>query len=117
MLTGESPCPPDVDKNQLKKQVGGGWRPTIPRSTPTQWEGLIQKCWDQTPTERPSFEKIVENLKPLQSSITPPDTSLKNSIKNQKRKKNTDLSSSMGDGDGDGGDDGGDGSDDYDANI
>jgi hypothetical protein len=38
-----------------------GKRPEIPKNCPRRLQELIQKCWAQDPTLRPSFEQIVEN--------------------------------------------------------
>jgi hypothetical protein len=38
-----------------------GKRPEIPKQCPRRLRELIQKCWAQDPTLRPSFEQIAES--------------------------------------------------------
>jgi serine/threonine protein kinase len=42
-----------------------GSRPPRKRYLPREISDLIEKCWDQEPTERPSFEDIVEDAEML----------------------------------------------------
>lgn len=42
--------------------VMAGKRPTIPDYTPDYWKDLIERCWDQNPTHRPSFTEIANTL-------------------------------------------------------
>jgi serine/threonine protein kinase len=44
---------------QLMKRVDAGGRPVL-ASELDQWQPFVQKCWDNNPLERPSFEGIVQ---------------------------------------------------------
>ena len=47
---------------QLKKYVTSGGRPNIPDSIPNNWKELIEHCWSGDPSDRPTFNEIVEKL-------------------------------------------------------
>jgi hypothetical protein len=50
----------------VMRQVRDGKRPPIPESDAAGLQAdLIQRCWAQDPTMRPSFQQILEYLKPL----------------------------------------------------
>ncbi|MCO5602820.1 hypothetical protein L7F22_056959 [Adiantum nelumboides] len=56
---------PYVDYNPVQAAVGvvmHGLRPSIPSSTFPPLRYLIQKCWDQNPTNRPHFSEILQML-------------------------------------------------------
>jgi hypothetical protein len=39
-----------------------GQRPTIPRSWDGHWSDLMQRCWDENPSNRPGFDVIISKL-------------------------------------------------------
>ena len=39
------------------------WRPELPENLSKKWKSLIQSCWDQEPSKRPSFAEVEEALK------------------------------------------------------
>jgi len=41
----------------------GQIRPTLPRDTDQNWAGLMERCWKEDPTARPSFTDIMEQIK------------------------------------------------------
>jgi serine/threonine protein kinase len=52
-----------VTKFQLIHYVSGGLRPTIPSTVPDSYRQLIEACWQQNPSLRPSFRQIVEQAR------------------------------------------------------
>ena len=58
---------------EISSAVAAGERPVIApelaTSAPTGWIELMQKCWDQDPTNRPTFDAIHDALKPIRDSI------------------------------------------------
>ena len=44
-------------------QCYDGYRPSFKETTPTCYQNLISKCWNQDPKERPTFEEIVHHIK------------------------------------------------------
>lgn len=52
----------DVAVFAIPRLVLKGDRPSIPKDTPKHWTRLIQSCWQDKPSKRPSFDKIVKQL-------------------------------------------------------
>lgn len=48
---------------QYLRKIEQGQRPLKPASIPEPYWELIQKCWDQNPSDRPTFEQITEYLR------------------------------------------------------
>ena len=48
-----------------------GRRPQLPINTPAQIDTLIQCCWQDTPTERPTFVAIQSRLAQIRASLEP----------------------------------------------
>ncbi|KAK8857734.1 hypothetical protein M9Y10_016142 [Tritrichomonas musculus] len=48
---------------QYMMKIGRGMRPRRPSEIPDHYWELIQKCWKHDPSERPTFEEIVNILK------------------------------------------------------
>lgn len=48
---------------QFMRKIAEGKRPKRPKSIPDCYWELVQKCWDQIPGNRPTFEEITEILK------------------------------------------------------
>lgn len=44
-------------------------RPTIPKNTNPKFAELLDKCWQQDPTQRPDFSEIVEILRHLAKEV------------------------------------------------
>ena len=44
-------------------KIGRNYRPKRPENIPDHYWDLIQKCWQQNPDDRPTFEEIVNILK------------------------------------------------------
>ena len=47
----------------IKKICIEGYRPDISIEVPPSYRDLIERCWSQEPSERPTFDEIVEELK------------------------------------------------------
>lgn len=55
-----------VPKCDFVHEVGmGGLRPKFPPSTPPAFQMLAAKCWEETPSARPSFEQLLTDLHQL----------------------------------------------------
>lgn len=50
----------DVPSGVLVQKICQGHRSTIPENVPQSWKDMIEKCWNQDPSMRPSFMNIVE---------------------------------------------------------
>ena len=52
-------CPTRVLVNRI---IDEGLRPTMPTTEagPAWFEGLMRRCWDRDPTQRPTFRGLVE---------------------------------------------------------
>ena len=47
---------------ELRKRVLEGYRPPIPSNIHASYKKIIERCWLHNPEQRPSFDKIVEEL-------------------------------------------------------
>ena len=47
---------------QIMTEVMKGDRPSLDESVPKCYRQLIEKCWSQNPTKRPSFDQIIQEL-------------------------------------------------------
>ena len=72
MFSGKIPFE-EVGIYDLKFHLQRGERPFLPandlsrrRGLSLEMEGLIQDCWNQEPTKRPSADEVVERLQLLQ---------------------------------------------------
>jgi mitogen-activated protein kinase kinase kinase 7 len=54
---------------EIRSKVMGGGRPDIALSAPRVLQDIVTKCWAKEPTERPSFEKILDLLKDAASKV------------------------------------------------
>ncbi|CAN6831523.1 unnamed protein product, partial [Brassica oleracea] len=46
-----------------------GFRPKIPKKTHPKVKGLLQRCWNQDPKDRPEFEEIIEMLQQIMIEV------------------------------------------------
>jgi serine/threonine protein kinase len=62
LFTGQAPFPGAVDETQHRMNLLAGKRPEFPkgRELPAPLVNLIQRCWDASPGQRPTFTDIVE---------------------------------------------------------
>ncbi|KAG0613255.1 hypothetical protein M758_6G088400 [Ceratodon purpureus] len=66
ILTGHRPFHGNQNEKDIKRRVmKDGERPKIPDNCPPKLKALIEKCWSQKPTERPTFAEICGELKYL----------------------------------------------------
>ncbi|KAE9596556.1 putative dual-specificity kinase TKL-Pl-4 family [Lupinus albus] len=49
--------------------VQKGLRPTIPKNTHPRLSGLLHRCWQQDPVERPNFSEIIEILQQITKEV------------------------------------------------
>lgn len=54
----------------LFKKVSSGIRPEFNSTIPESYQSLISRCWSQDPSQRPSFDEIVDELRSEPSFIT-----------------------------------------------
>ena len=62
-----------MTREEVSCAVAAGERPVIASelaaSAPTGWIQLMEQCWDQNPSNRPTFDVIHDALKPLRDSM------------------------------------------------
>ena len=73
--------------DDIKKNVLNGIHPKIPNYCPKEFKKLIQRCWDNSPINRPPFSYIKERLKRMMQLHQQTAKNIKN-IKNNKNNKN-----------------------------
>jgi len=61
LLTGELPYQ-NENSFSLPVLVTKGLRPTIPKTVPKPWVKLMTQCWNDKPSKRPGFDRIVQQL-------------------------------------------------------
>ncbi|XP_059292985.1 serine/threonine-protein kinase STY17-like [Lycium ferocissimum] len=69
LLTGEIPYAYLTPLQAAIGVVQQGLRPTIPKSTHPKLVELLEKCWQQDPTERPDFSEILDILQKLTREV------------------------------------------------
>lgn len=69
LLTGEIPYAYLTPLQAAIGVVQQGLRPTIPKSTHPKLAELLEKCWQQDPTQRPDFSEILDSLKQLTREV------------------------------------------------
>jgi len=57
--------------NSIRKRVLRGERPSLPANCVGEYRKLIQACWSQDPTKRPTFSFIQNHVRKLQESAAP----------------------------------------------
>lgn len=68
IITGKTPFK-NLIYPQLIIKVFDGQRPELSEDVPDHYRKLIEKCWAQSPSERPTFDNIVNELKNNHSFI------------------------------------------------
>ncbi|CAA6666739.1 unnamed protein product [Spirodela intermedia] len=69
LLTGKVPYEYLTPLQAAVGVVQKGLRPTIPKSTHPKLKELLERCWQQDPSERPDFSEILENLRHIAKSL------------------------------------------------
>lgn len=70
MMTGKVPWGDVVSPLQIIYYVGVlQKRPELPDGCHGKLRGIIERCWDESPTARPQFKDIVQELKSLQEEM------------------------------------------------
>ena len=59
----------DVAVFAIPRLVVKGDRPAIPKDIPKHWTRLIQSCWQEKASKRPTFDKIVKQLEEWKKGI------------------------------------------------
>ncbi|ELR21039.1 protein kinase domain containing protein [Acanthamoeba castellanii str. Neff] len=62
LFTRDSPYDENMTGQEIRDAVCSGVRPKIPASCPPRLAALMQACWDNDPSVRPTFQKIVDEL-------------------------------------------------------
>lgn len=62
VMTASLPYPGQTSIFVIMNEVVNNRRPTIPEFIPDNLKSLIQRCWSQNPSERPTFDEIYQNL-------------------------------------------------------
>ncbi|KAL3038752.1 hypothetical protein AAZX31_01G149000 [Glycine max] len=69
LLTGELPYSCLTPLQAAVGVVQKGLRPTIPKNTHPRLSELLQRCWQQDPTQRPNFSEIIEILQQIAKEV------------------------------------------------
>ncbi|KAK4346973.1 hypothetical protein RND71_033312 [Anisodus tanguticus] len=69
LLTGEIPYAYLTPLQAAIGVVQQGLRPTIPKSTHPKLVELLEKCWQQDPTQRPDFSELLDILQQLTREV------------------------------------------------
>ncbi|XP_070024090.1 serine/threonine-protein kinase STY8 [Nicotiana tabacum] len=69
LLTGEIPYAYLTPLQAAIGVVQQGLRPTIPKDTHPKLAELLEKCWQQDPTQRPDFSEILDMLQHLTREV------------------------------------------------
>lgn len=69
IVTGERPFE-GFNPCKFYQMVANGGRPELPDDVPENYKNLIERCWSQSPSDRPTFDEIVNELKSDRSFIT-----------------------------------------------
>lgn len=60
----------NINYFQLMLKISQGYRPKIPPQIPSSYKNLIESCWAEDPSKRPTFEEILKLLKSDKEFIT-----------------------------------------------
>jgi len=65
LITSKIPFEEYSEEATIARQIMDGIRPKIPEDTPSQYSGIIKRCWEQDPTKRPSFDELLSIFQQL----------------------------------------------------
>lgn len=74
LFSGKPPWPNDNGIVAARKASEEGERPTIPRSWDYPLQILLQSCWDENSSSRPSFHHILISLRQYARSVFPAES-------------------------------------------
>ncbi|KAL0677232.1 hypothetical protein Bca4012_005213 [Brassica carinata] len=74
LLTGDIPYAFLTPLQAAVGVVQKGLRPKIPKKTHPKVKGLLERCWQQDPKERPDFEEIIEMLQQIMIEVGDEDS-------------------------------------------
>ncbi|CAK7355629.1 unnamed protein product [Dovyalis caffra] len=69
LLTGELPYSYLTPLQAAVGVVQKGLRPTIPKHTHPKLAELLERCWQQDPTQRPDFSQIIDILQQISKEV------------------------------------------------
>jgi len=70
MVARQSPCPTALSYiSMANKVLTEEWRPEVPAGIPDYWVRLIEACWAQNPSLRPSFTEILKNIPIMETNV------------------------------------------------
>ncbi|XP_074363970.1 uncharacterized protein LOC141704666 [Apium graveolens] len=67
LLTGEEPYRGMHDVHIIGGIMNNNLRPPVPDSCDPEWRSLMERCWSEYPSERPSFTEVVSQLQNMDS--------------------------------------------------
>ncbi|KAL5729519.1 mitogen-activated protein kinase kinase kinase [Ranunculus cassubicifolius] len=70
LLTGEEPYAHTCPEKIIAGIIKDGLRPEVPTWCEPVWRLLMEICWSSDPTSRPSFAKIVKELRSMAESMS-----------------------------------------------
>ncbi|XWS29146.1 hypothetical protein CRYUN_Cryun24cG0003300 [Craigia yunnanensis] len=70
LLTGELPYALLTPLQAAVGVVQKSLRPTIPKNTHPRLGELLERCWQQDPTQRPNFSEIIDILQQIAKEVT-----------------------------------------------
>lgn len=71
ILTNEKIYSEFTNSNEIKTHIlTNHLRPIIRTPIPKAYHNLIERCWDENPSKRPSFEEIITELRTNPEFIT-----------------------------------------------
>jgi serine/threonine protein kinase/Leucine-rich repeat (LRR) protein len=56
---------------QIEEHIMAGARPRVPDTCPRSFRALMERCWHDQPSERPTFARIVEELRCVHRELLP----------------------------------------------
>lgn len=62
-------------------------RPPVPDSCDPEWRSLMERCWSEEPSERPSFTEVVSQLQTMAANSPPKVQAEQQPISNQPQVK------------------------------
>lgn len=61
----------EKQKSEVWKEIVAGIRPVIPETMPILLSNIVASCWDSDPNERPTAERVRQDLESLQQILYP----------------------------------------------